>query len=124
MLCAICVDSCLGTVAVNEDATYDRRYTEVWELRGHDTLAIRPRISSIVIPPFGDRQVAGALANIRAVQSAHPGRRTVYHIFRHAVAVCPALHLKMILCSFTAAAHLRRRASCDVEHTYEHLLQQ
>lgn len=96
---------------------FDCRYVDVWEQRGHDTLAIRPRTSSIVIPPFGDRQVAGALADIRAVQGAHPGRRTVYHIFRHAIAVCTGLHLRSTLCSFKAAVLCRRSAPHGTVHT-------
>ena len=103
-----------GTVTITTYATSQCRYVDVWEQRGHDTLAIRPRTSSIVVPPLGDRQVAGALADIRAVQGAHPGRRTIYHIFRHVTAVvirlvygrlyaasnlCPSLSAYMVGCT-------------------------
>jgi len=76
---ALLLRACALTLVTRRPA---RRYVELWERRGHDTLALRPRTSSVVIPPLGDRQAADALSAVAAAQDAQPGRRTVYHVFR------------------------------------------
>ncbi|KAK9836113.1 hypothetical protein WJX81_002229 [Elliptochloris bilobata] len=59
--------SLVGSAHSSDTWISESKYADVWEQRGHSTLSIRPRTSSIVVPPLGDRQGGGLLGVLKPV---------------------------------------------------------
>ncbi len=63
------------------------RYIQLWQGLGHETLAVRPPTSAILVPPIGDWIAGAFLERLQAAATADPERPVVFHIFRCLIVV-------------------------------------
>ena len=59
-----------------------RRYVQLWQKLGHETIAIRPPTSSILIPPVGDWVARDFMRNLQTAGSNDSQQPVVFHAFR------------------------------------------
>ena len=59
-----------------------RRYVQLWQKLGHETVAIRPPTPSILIPPVGDWVARDFMRKLQTGGSEHPQQPVVFHAFR------------------------------------------
>ena len=67
------------------------RYVQLWQRLGHETVAIRPPTSSILIPPVGDWVARDFMQKLQTAGGRNPRQPVVFHAFRWLLS-CSTLH--------------------------------
>lgn len=60
------------------------KYVQLWRDWGHDTVAIRPPTSAILLPPRGDACAHHFAARLRQAATHNPHQPVLYHVFSNA----------------------------------------